>query len=409
MGAVLAAIGAVLAASVFARAPVRRGPAVVVTAGYALLLVGGLAAAWADPGGWTTWAQEDGPVEWATVAAFVLAAGLYLGRARGAGGLARLGLVVMAVFCVFVAGEEVSWGQRLFGFVPPEMFLADNFQQELNLHNFVKDAKVGGFSVSSGDVVALLALAYAVVPFIGETRRQWYGKVREVFPRRDVAGLFVLVAALEVGYPVPYTGEGAELLFGLAFLAVALDEPGRRAGRGGWALAVVPVGALFAPLWLWWATGGDDEGRARAGVELNQLAADLGKDLAGARRLRKKSSVHKRLFTAVRKGYFRPGTAWTYLEGEGTPAERGASSVRHDARGYFIDPWGTPYWVYWNRRAHRLIVYSCGPNRRRDLELDDVAGADFAPPQKDPAGEGPAGDDIVRVIAPQRASGASQD
>src|SRR5688572_18030880 len=42
---------------------------------------------------------------------------------------------LIALFCLFVAGEEFSWGQRLLGFGSPEYFLENNFQQELNLHN----------------------------------------------------------------------------------------------------------------------------------------------------------------------------------------------------------------------------------------------------------------------------------
>ena len=33
------------------------------------------------------------------------------------------------------AGEEVSWGQRVFGIETPDAFVDDNRQDELNLHN----------------------------------------------------------------------------------------------------------------------------------------------------------------------------------------------------------------------------------------------------------------------------------
>ncbi|MBU0982883.1 MAG: hypothetical protein KKA42_03370 [candidate division Zixibacteria bacterium] len=40
-------------------------------------------------------------------------------------------------------GEEISWGQRLFGFSTPESIAATNTQQEFNIHNldFVENAK----------------------------------------------------------------------------------------------------------------------------------------------------------------------------------------------------------------------------------------------------------------------------
>jgi hypothetical protein len=44
-------------------------------------------------------------------------------------------MLVMAAGLVFFAGEEMSWGQHLFGFAPPESIAARNEQQEFNLHN----------------------------------------------------------------------------------------------------------------------------------------------------------------------------------------------------------------------------------------------------------------------------------
>jgi hypothetical protein len=41
---------------------------------------------------------------------------------------------VLAVLLGWVAGEEISWGQRIFGMETPEIF-ADNRQGEMNLHN----------------------------------------------------------------------------------------------------------------------------------------------------------------------------------------------------------------------------------------------------------------------------------
>jgi hypothetical protein len=44
----------------------------------------------------------------------------------------------VAFFCFVVAGKEASWGQRLMGYQPSEYFLANNFQQELNVHNVIE-------------------------------------------------------------------------------------------------------------------------------------------------------------------------------------------------------------------------------------------------------------------------------
>ena len=40
-----------------------------------------------------------------------------------------------AFILLFGAGEEISWGQRIFGFQANEFFLNNNYQSETNLHN----------------------------------------------------------------------------------------------------------------------------------------------------------------------------------------------------------------------------------------------------------------------------------
>lgn len=55
-------------------------------------------------------------------------------RLRAAGWLAAwFGLA--AVCCLYVAGEEVSWGQHFLDWTTPEFWAAVNDQQETNLHN----------------------------------------------------------------------------------------------------------------------------------------------------------------------------------------------------------------------------------------------------------------------------------
>lgn len=38
---------------------------------------------------------------------------------------------------LFIAGEEISWGQRIFGYPTPDWIAERNFQQEFNLHNSI--------------------------------------------------------------------------------------------------------------------------------------------------------------------------------------------------------------------------------------------------------------------------------
>lgn len=44
-------------------------------------------------------------------------------------------LLLLALFLFICAGEEISWGQRIFGIETPELIQEANAQKELNLHN----------------------------------------------------------------------------------------------------------------------------------------------------------------------------------------------------------------------------------------------------------------------------------
>ena len=76
--------------------------------------------------------QEDRAVEWATVGLFAIAGLLRLAPALRR---RRVFDVLVALFCLFIAGEEFSWGQRLVGYDSPVAFLEHNVQQEATLHN----------------------------------------------------------------------------------------------------------------------------------------------------------------------------------------------------------------------------------------------------------------------------------
>jgi hypothetical protein len=43
--------------------------------------------------------------------------------------------LLLGLFFIFCLGEEISWGQRIFGVSTPEMLLKLNAQGEINLHN----------------------------------------------------------------------------------------------------------------------------------------------------------------------------------------------------------------------------------------------------------------------------------
>lgn len=348
-----------------------------------------------SPDRFSGWAQEDAWIEWATFLSFLLASVTHVAaRPKGTEGrLSELLALGLALFCLLVAGEEISWGQRLFGFAPPEVFLASNYQQELNVHNLLKDKAVGGFKLDSRYLVMLIAGLYGVLlPLLASSqklRTTRIGKLLQLFaPRLIWLPVFAAVAAIEWVYPIDLAGEAAELFLGLGFLADALHrlaERSERAGRLGplvlaaaVVLSIPAQGAVERLLY-----GSDAEAAALASAEAKLLAGDLAR--ARTRLLQTKSRVHKRLFTAVRDGYFELGSASAFLEHRRSPAEKNAERPRRDRWGYLLDPWNNPYWVEYRRDTDELRVYSFGPNRRRDSPADSP-GVDGLQPL--------AGDDI---------------
>ena len=98
----------------------------------ALLAIYGVFAV--SPGNYHILMQEDGWVESSTAAACLLAGALLFAAAWAeTRRLPRLVLLAGGLAMAFVAGEEISWGQRILDFPTP--FLSRNTQGEFNIHN----------------------------------------------------------------------------------------------------------------------------------------------------------------------------------------------------------------------------------------------------------------------------------
>jgi hypothetical protein len=89
---------------------------------------------WYNPNHMSFVCQEDGFVEYSEAFLYLFAAGIfaYLGSQKGFRNIWYWGY---AALFLLVAGEEVSWGQRIFDVNVPESFVASNVQHETNLHN----------------------------------------------------------------------------------------------------------------------------------------------------------------------------------------------------------------------------------------------------------------------------------
>lgn len=336
--------------------------AALVCADVVALALAGIAAQ--SEARYAGYAQEDGVIEWATTFAFLAAAVMSARELRRDAprfeSVVRVGFVL---FCVLVAGEEISWGQRIVGFQPPEVFLERNFQQELNIHNVLMDEQASGlgFELDSKHLVMAIAFGFGVLgPLLVKMRFLHLHDVAPIAPPWVLAPLFVGVIAGEATYPVDLTGEGAEMLLAFLFLIAAVFAKGPRAII----LTVVAVGGLAmvtAPLLSRIVYGSDQEGIAKTRAELELLAKDI--ESGGTPKLLGKSGIHKRVFTATRDGY--------YVLDAGAFATSAASADENTdgRRKFFLDPWNNPYWVLVEKDEDRVVVYSFGPNRRRDTEV----------------------------------------
>jgi hypothetical protein len=177
------------------------------------------------------WFAEEDNVAENLQFAFLLVATWAAGsvsRARWRRGepLVALAYAAFAAGAFFVAGEEISWGQRLFGIATPEAVSEANIQRELTFHNTYLLTPI--FSFAQLFVGFLPALA-ALTPWQRLMPPRWDAWRRALVPGPALASWFLLI--------------GAWRLYRYAFLA-----PGTPAWVGE--LSEIPELTLYAGLAL---------------------------------------------------------------------------------------------------------------------------------------------------------------
>lgn len=323
-------------------------------------VLGMLAFAWLDPLDYEAAMQEDRAVEWWTVTLF-LGAGIFaLGKAVRE---RRVFDGLVALFCLFVAGEEFSWGQRLLGFIPPDTFLEHNKQQEFTLHNFTAIATEPKWVlIIAMSGFGLLLPVLARMPITAGMLQ----KIRATSARPAAALWFAVAIVLLIWYPVKFTGEWVEALAGGLFLVTFAPRPASALSFAGAGVAAAFALTLFSGM----QRGRSSEFVACAQSETKAIVNDLIQGEAATNRLARASSVHKRIWTAAGDGYIDLSRLAEYTSNRCDTNENAARRKAHA-----VDPWGTAYWLETDERDYgRLVrVYSFGPNRRRDGDRGDAA------------------------------------
>lgn len=118
----------------------------------------------------TVYTKEDSYAEYGT-ALFLLCSSLLLlyrffNLSKFKKPLWKLGMIFIALMFLFGAGEEISWGQRIFKVESSEYFLENNAQGEINLHNMVVDGKKVNKIIFSQLLTVVLIIYLIITPFI---------------------------------------------------------------------------------------------------------------------------------------------------------------------------------------------------------------------------------------------------
>jgi hypothetical protein len=138
---------------------------------------------------------EDSLLEWPQFL-FVFASSLIfafnsLQLLRRGQRLAALMYAALALGALFVAGEEISWGQRIFGWGTPEALDTINHQGETNVHNIRLVQRLFGY-------VVLVGSAYGTIAPILRAR-YW-----QRFEHSQLASLFIPPLCLVPTFLMPF-------------------------------------------------------------------------------------------------------------------------------------------------------------------------------------------------------------
>ena len=132
----------------------------------------------------------------------------------------------------FASGEELSWGQRVFGWEAPEFFTNNSFRTETNLHN-LKVGNVKLVKVLFGNILTPILLLYLLVLPHLYPRVEWVRRKadRLAIPVPHVKHMLIILAASVFIALVDLNRrwEFYEFIFSLIALSIFLNPLNRNA------------------------------------------------------------------------------------------------------------------------------------------------------------------------------------
>ena len=178
----------------------------------------------------TSYAQEDGFAEYGTafilgcISLFLITRLFKLRHVKPP--LWKIGVIGMALIFLFGAGEEISWGQRIFDVESSEYFKQNNAQQETNLHNMVVGETKINKLIFSQILTIVLVIYLLVLPFL-------YRRINSIKKLVDTFGVpipqwkhtlaFLLATGFITLMPSERKWELYELAFAVIFFLIFLN------------------------------------------------------------------------------------------------------------------------------------------------------------------------------------------
>lgn len=177
-----------------------------------------------------TLVYEDGPVENLTALFLFATSAVCLFRVfkyrKSGRPLWVITTAVLAFLFFFAGGEEISWGQRIFGIESGEFFLEKNKQAETNLHNLI----VGGKDLNKL-IFSQLIFVVLIIYFVFSRLLVWkvaflrrlVNNFRVPLPRIKYIVVMLTATLLILSIQLVKESELHELSFALVFFLIFLN------------------------------------------------------------------------------------------------------------------------------------------------------------------------------------------
>lgn len=138
----------------------------------------------------------------------------------------KIGVIGMSLLFFFGAGEEISWGQRIFGIESSQYFIENNAQKETNLHNLVVGETKINKLVFSQILTVVLIIYLLLLPLLFR-KFQWAKNLVNMFgvpiAKWSHIGAFIAITSLLFLIPSEKKWELYELAFGIIFFLIFIN------------------------------------------------------------------------------------------------------------------------------------------------------------------------------------------